>query len=164
MDMDTDFIKLKQSIVKETVKKIKQYFVITDTDGEVIKESTMLDIILKNETAKCSGIIQNSTGKILQCSKKSIGTTQYCKIHAALRKNININTQNIIEVSSVYEEPISINKFKKTFIENSFYYIDIVNSFIYTNEGIKAGITEYNDETGELVNVLTNNPYILGQL
>lgn len=162
MGDNKEFIKIRDNIIKDTVKKIKQYFVITDTDGEVVKENFILNTILKKQV-RCVGIIQSSTGKISQCSKNSIEESSYCKIHS--NKTISIsklhNGDKISRqgISTVYEEPINIKKLKKEFIEDSFYYIDIVNNFIYTNQGIKAGIVEDNGNY-----FITNNPYLLNQI
>jgi hypothetical protein len=147
MDVD-EFSKLKNNIVKKVVKELKQTYIILNKNGQVMKEDDIIKSLSNN--SKCIGVSQG-----VRCSKAVFGNSDYCKTHSV--KKLTKCDYPSLEIEYVFdiEEKMDTSKLSKTFIEDTFYYIDIMNSFIYTKDGIKAGIVS-NDEY-----ILTSDPYII---
>ena len=144
-----DYSKLKKSIIKKVVKELKQKYVVSDRNGRVIDENE----ILGSFNNKCIGVTSSNT----RCTRNAYGDSEYCKTHS--NKPVKFSSEcEFVEVEYIYStaEKIDTRKLSKKFIQDTFYYIDIVNCFIYTKDGTKVGIIGDDEEF-----ILTNNPYIL---
>ena len=158
MELDK-FNELRNSIIKNTIKKITSLYTITNYNEIVTVEQLEKDLLTKN---KCIGVIVTGSNAH-QCSKKSLPNENYCNLHyTKYIKNENykeieeiteFEERTEIEESTEFEE-IDIRDCTRQLIGNTFYYIDV--NYIYTSNGSKVGIVKNQKY------ILTDDPFILG--
>jgi hypothetical protein len=149
------YSKFKTSIIKKIIRELKQKYIVSDCNGRVIDENEIINNLSK--TKKCIGVNSSKT----RCSKTVYGNSEYCKSHLAILSSKQVKfTSEIpcIDVEYIYNtnEKIDTRKLLKKFINDTFYYIDIINNYVYTKDGAKVGILGEDEEL-----ILTNNPYLL---
>lgn len=131
-------------------------------NGEPVNKKVLYNKLLLDlsNIHSCNAVIN---GKL--CKMKKVNNFDYCKKHlvnsTSFNSNFTLNTEskeiNMCKISVSVQNDIDISKqdYTKLLIDDTFYYIDKDNKFIYNSKLEKVGYIS-NDEY-----ILTDDPFIL---
>ena len=144
----------KKKIIKECIKSIYKKHNVIDKNNNTVSDEALLEMILTAERKiikRCIGC--TNTSPISQCSRNAIDNFDYCKTHLSkigLKSETKYEAQNVelLQQTNTHQRDL-----KKTFIQDSFYYID--EKFIYNMTFEKVGYISLDEF------ILTSDPFIL---